>query len=135
MTGETSLLCQPGSLRKAAIVLGFFLLFFGLIQSLLPLRTAVQIGVDEGFELAKATLCAHGHKLYSEIWNDQPPLHTFLITQILKHLSPSIVGPRLVTSVSAVLLLAAVFVISLRMSGLLVAALTTALLIASPGFI
>lgn len=31
-----------------------------------------------------ATLCLHGHRLYSEVWNDQPPLHTWLITQVLK---------------------------------------------------
>ncbi len=63
------------------------------------------IGADEGFELAKATLCLKGYTLYNEVWNDQPPLHTFLITQILKHISPSVLGPRLRTSVFAVVLL------------------------------
>src|ERR1019366_5042547 len=76
---------QPGSWRQAAIWLGMFLFLFAAIQSLLPLGTAIQIGADEGFELAKVTLCAHGYKLYTQIWNDQPPLHTFLITQIVKH--------------------------------------------------
>jgi len=108
---------------------------FVLLQFLLPLRTTIQIGADEGFELAKATLCLKGYKLYTEVWNDQPPLHTFLITQILKHLSPSILGPRLVTSHFTAVLLTAIFFICLRISGLLVAALTSALLIASPGFL
>ncbi|MCW5555667.1 MAG: hypothetical protein KIS67_26355 [Verrucomicrobiae bacterium] len=63
-----------------AVLLGAFF----LLQSWIPLRSAVQIGADEGFEVAKATLCLHGHKLYSEVWNDQPPLHTWLITQVLK---------------------------------------------------
>jgi hypothetical protein len=118
-----------------AVVLAILLSAFFLIQSFVPLRTAVQIGADEGFELTKATVCLNGYKLYSEVWNDQPPLHTFLITQILKHISPSILGPRLVTSVFAAVLLAAVFFTSLRISGLFVAALATALLIVSPGFI
>ena len=122
-------------LRRPAVILTILLSAFFLIQSCVPLRTAVQIGADEGFELAKATLCLRGYRLYSEVWNDQPPLHTFLITQILKRISPSILGPRLVTSVFAAVLLGTVFFLSLRVSGLFVAALATALLIVSPGFI
>ncbi len=30
------------------------------------------------------TLCLNGYKLYSEVWNDQPPLRTFLITQAVR---------------------------------------------------
>src|SRR5438874_5356127 len=79
---------KPGGisspLAKDAICLVLLLtLYFGL-ESLLPLRTAVQIGGDEGFELAKATLCLKGYKLYSEVWNDQPPLHTAIITTMLE---------------------------------------------------
>jgi 4-amino-4-deoxy-L-arabinose transferase-like glycosyltransferase len=120
---------------RRGLALVVLLTAFALVQVALPLRTAVQIGADEGFELAKATLCLHGYKLYSEIWNDQPPLHTFLITQIMKRLSPSILGPRLVTAVCAALLVASIYILSLRICGLWVAVLTTALLIASPGFI
>src|SRR5437773_628809 len=120
---------------KPFVVLAALLTAFIVLQFSIPLGTTVQIGADEGFELAKATLCLKGYQLYTEIWNDQPPLHTFLITKVLKHVSPSILGPRLVTSVFTVLLLAAIFFISLRGSGLRVATLTTGLLIASPGFV
>src|SRR5437870_448092 len=72
---------------KPAAVLLVALAVFVLLQCFVPLRTAVQIGADEGFELAKATLCLNGYQLYTEVWNDQPPLHTFLITQVLKHFS------------------------------------------------
>jgi len=51
----------------------------------LPLRTAVKIGADEDFELSKATLRLHGYQLYTQIWDDQPPLDTFIITQLLTH--------------------------------------------------
>lgn len=125
-----SLLCSKPTLI-AAVLLGVF--FF--LQSRVPLRTAVQIGADEGFEVVKATLCLHGHQLYSEVWNDQPPLYTFLITQVLKHSTPAILGPRLVTVAFAAWLLASVFVIVGRTSRLLTGTLTTALLIASPGFL
>ncbi len=66
--------------------------------------------------------------------NDQPLLHTFIITQVLRYLSPSVLGPRLVTSAFAMLLLGSLFLISFRLHGLFVAALATGLLIASPGF-
>jgi hypothetical protein len=120
---------------KAASILAALVAGFVLLQFFLPLRTAIQIGADEGFELTKATLCLKGHHLYTEIWNDQPPLHTFLITQVLKYISPSILGPRLLTTGFTVLLLSSIFLICLRVNGLTVAALTTAFLIASPGFL
>src|SRR6266516_1877261 len=117
-------------IARPVVILTILLSAFFLIQSCVPLRTAVQIGADEGFELAKATLCLNGYKLYSEVWNDQPPLHTFLITQILRHIAPSVLRPRLLTSVFAAVLLASVFFISFRVSGLFVAASATALLLA-----
>src|SRR5260370_10102474 len=101
-----------------AFVLALLLAGFLVIEGFIPLRTAVQIGADEGFELAKATLCLHGHHLYTEVWNDQPPLHTFLVTQILKRVSPSILGPRLLTVWFSIVLLGAIFSITLRISGL-----------------
>jgi hypothetical protein len=122
--------------RAAAMVIAVILLVaFFLLQRRIPLGTAVQIGADEGFEVAKATLCLHGHKLYSEVWNDQPPLHTWLVTQVLKHLTPAIWGPRLLTAAFAAILLVCVFVIVCRACGLLTGALTGALVVASPGFL
>jgi 4-amino-4-deoxy-L-arabinose transferase-like glycosyltransferase len=118
-----------------AIVLGLLLAGFLIIESFIPLGTAVQIGADEGFELAKATLCLKGHRLYTEVWNDQPPLHTFLVTQILKHLSRSALGPRVLTIAFSLLLLSAIFIIALRVHGVAVACLATAFVIVSPGFI
>lgn len=136
--GETQLNKRPpGKQRGRAtpVVLLVLLLAFLAIESFVPLGTAVQIGADEGFELAKATLCEKGHHLYTEVWNDQPPLHTFLVTQILKHVSRSVLWPRLLTVGFSVVLLTAVFVIVMRVSGLLVASLTTGMIVASPGFV
>src|ERR1017187_7725849 len=121
--------------RKSGIVLLLLLAGFLLLECLLPLGTAIQIGADEGFELAKAQLWLKGYRLYTDIWNDQPPLHTFLLVETFKHISTSILAARLITVGFSVVLLAAVFIMSLRISGLVIAALTTALIIASPGFI
>jgi hypothetical protein len=126
---------EKSALQKPALVLGAILLGFLLLQCLLPLTTTIKIGADEGFELAKATLCANGYHLYTEIWNDQPPLDTFLVTQILEHISTSVLAPRLMTIAFAVVLLIAVFAIAYRVHGLAVAALATASAVASPGFL
>ncbi len=99
---------------RAALILAVLLAGFVLLQACLPLSTAVKIGADEGFELAKTTLVLHGHRLYTEIWNDQPPLQTVLLTWILRHVSPSVLGLRLVTVGFAALLLGAVFALVLR---------------------
>ena len=80
----------------------------------LPLSAVIQIGADEGFELAKATLCLKGYKLYTEVWNDQPPLHTFLITALLRHSWGSPLGPRLLTVLFRILLLVSFFALISR---------------------
>jgi len=121
--------------RRPVLILGLLLIAFVLLQCLLPLRTAVKIGADEDFAYAKATLWLKGYPFYTEVWNDQPLLHTVLIGQVLKRILPSVLGPRLVTSAFTLLLLGSVFFLSYRVHGLGVAALTTALLIASPGFL
>jgi hypothetical protein len=122
---------------KAATAAGASLpvVAFCLLVLLLPLPTAVQIGADEGFELAKATMFLHGYRSYTGFWNDQPFLHTFLVAQVLKHVSPSIFAARLVTVAFAGLLLFPLFVICERVHGPVVAGLAGLLLLASPGFV
>ena len=102
---------RSGHKARPWVVLAGLIGAFVVLQSRVPLASAVQIGADEGFEVAKATLYLHGHQLYSEVWNDQPPLHTWLVTQVLRHLGPGILGPRLVTTGFAALLLVCVFVV------------------------
>src|SRR5689334_7737260 len=106
--------------RTSALVLALLLAAYVALECCIPLQTTVQIGADEGFNLAKATLCLRGYELYTQVWSDQPPLHTFLITQLLKHISPSVLGPRLVTVGLTLILLAALFLIVRVVSGLLV---------------
>jgi 4-amino-4-deoxy-L-arabinose transferase-like glycosyltransferase len=129
--------CDPAQKNRFASLCPLLVLLaiFVAIECFLPLATTVQTGSDEGFELAKATLCLHGHHLYTEIWNDQPPLHTFLVTQVLKHVSGSILGPRLLTVAFSVILLISVFLIVQRLHGTPTAAIATGLLLASPGFL
>ncbi|HEV2392146.1 MAG TPA: glycosyltransferase family 39 protein [Verrucomicrobiae bacterium] len=109
---------------------------FAELCILIPLGSAVQVGSDEGFELVKVTLYMHGYRLYTDIWNDQPPLHTFLVAQALKHTSESVLVPRLITVSFAVVLLASLYALVNRITGRpMLAFLTILLLIACPGFL
>lgn len=62
--------------------LAFLFLIFA--ACFLPLATVVWMGPDEGFELIKASLVSRGFQLYTQIWNDQPPLHTWLLASCFK---------------------------------------------------
>jgi hypothetical protein len=53
-------------------------------------RSAVLISPDESFEVTKGALWAHGNKLYKEVWNNQPPLHTAILGTLFKVFGPSI---------------------------------------------
>ena len=100
-----------------------------------PLGTAVQIGADEGFELAKAELCASGFRLYEQVWNDQPPLHTFLTSGVVQQMGEQVLWLRLLTCFFALGLATAFFFLVLSQGGVTVALLAVWLLICSPGFL
>lgn len=119
---------------KAAIVLILLLAGFVGLELLAPLSTAVRIGVDEDYETAKTILLLHGYDFYTQVWNDQPPVHTYLLVQIAKHVSAEILWPRLLTVAFAGVLVSGLFLASFRVHGLFVAALAAFWLIASPGF-
>jgi hypothetical protein len=64
------------------------------IYALLPLRDALQFGEDEGFEVMKAFLCLKGFRLYQDIWNDQPPVFTALLTEVFRWFGPTMLAAR-----------------------------------------
>jgi hypothetical protein len=97
--------------------------------------TSIKVGADEDYELSKAILYVKGFHFYTEIWNDQPLLHTAIIAGILKHASPSVLGPRLVTCAFSILIVVSLFSLVRRINGLFAAMVASFLLIGSPGFI
>jgi len=52
---------------------------------------------DEGFVLMKALLVARGYPLYSQVWSDQPPLHTHLLALLFEINGPGVFAARLLT--------------------------------------
>jgi hypothetical protein len=99
------------------------------------LDTTVKIGADEDYELSKALLYARGFRFYTEVWNDQPLLHTAIVSSVLNHNSPSVLGPRMITLGFTLILITSLFVLIRSMSGAFVAVIAILLLIMSPGFI
>jgi hypothetical protein len=121
--------------RSASLVLVSILAALGLVYCLLPLASVIKIGTDEDFALSKALLSLKGFKMYIDYWNDQPPLHTFFLKFIFAHISYSVLAARLLTVASAFAFLSAVFFLILRCNGLVTAAVSTVLLVTSPGFL
>lgn len=76
---------------------GILMAAFAAVQRLLPLGTAIKIGADEDFELAKSLLSLKGYKFYTAVWNDQPPLFVFLLTGLVKEFGLAVLWPRLLT--------------------------------------
>jgi 4-amino-4-deoxy-L-arabinose transferase-like glycosyltransferase len=50
--------------------------YFAALYLFYPFRNVFQFDPDEGINLMKAMLVAHGYPLYTQIWSDQPPLFT-----------------------------------------------------------
>jgi len=74
-----------------------------------------------------------GYALYTEIWDDQPPLFTVILSTAFKQFGPTILTARSVTAVFGVILLAAFYELIRRRSGTWCALLAIFFLLASPG--
>ena len=106
-----------------------------LIYITLPVRTALQFGCDEGFELMKAFLVSHGHPLYSEIWNDQPPLHTEMLAIMFRLFGPSAFVGRLLSLAFTTVLVGAFFRQVSQQSGRVTGLVAVVLMISFSSFI
>lgn len=103
-----------------------------LLYSLLPLGTALEFGRDEGFEVIKPFLCLNGFALYKDIWSDQPPILTVILTWAFRTWGPTILVARLVAASYGLVLFLAFFQLARQRSGIWVALLATFLLVAAP---
>ncbi len=81
--------------------------FVGLMALFYPIRERFG-DFDEGINLMKSLLVLRGHTLYSEIWSDQPPLFTHVLSLAIRFLGYRVGGIRLIVLLfSAILLWAA----------------------------
>jgi hypothetical protein len=107
---------QPPSaqnLRSAATLLAWNMLiplvFVAAVLLFFHARGTFEFSYDEGVELAKADLVERGYSLYSEIWNDQPPLMTYVLAGTIRYLGREVGINRFIVLLFAAALLWAAF--------------------------
>ena len=88
--------------RKWAAIGAILLVYglFGLFSLGLPLKEALAVGGDDGFELAKSMLMERHPELASRMWNDQPWLHTLIHAWLFRHFGERAIYPRLFSFLS-----------------------------------
>ncbi len=109
--------------------------FAGLVYYALPLEETFQFGGDENFEILKGFLYSRGFRLYTEIWNDQPPLFTVLLGALFKLTGPSVFAGRLMVLAFATILFVSFYSLVLRTSGRTGAIVAAICLLVSPLFL
>jgi hypothetical protein len=126
--------CESFWKQRRLLVTGLGILWFGILTVLLfdSVRSALEIGADEHFELSKGLLWANGYKLYNQVWNDQPPLHTVMLGQLFRLFGASIALARGFAVCFGILLFAGNFHLVKNRFGSLAAWITTACLLAAP---
>jgi hypothetical protein len=88
--------------------LALALAFFLAMSYFFPFRVRLDYGPDEGINLIKALLVSRGYPLYEEIWSDQPPLFTLMLSGWMKVFGFQVIPARfLVLFLSTILLWAA----------------------------
>jgi hypothetical protein len=108
-------------------------LLVGLLGLLGPWWAAYDLHVDEGFNLAKAAAVTEGHALYREVWNDQPPLLTYVLSAVHRLVPHSVAAARIVILLFSIVLVTSLFRVVLRAEGRFAAG-AAALLLLSCGF-
>jgi len=85
------------SLKDAGVLLAVMAVL-ACVYSLLPLRAALEFGEDEGYELMKGFLCNKGFALYKDIWSDQPPVFSLLLSAVFGAWGPTVLAARLLAA-------------------------------------
>ncbi|WP_017315311.1 ArnT family glycosyltransferase [Mastigocladopsis repens] len=115
----------------------FHLLIIFLIAGFLlairfkPITQTFELDYDEGLNLIKTLLYSQGFSLYTQIWNDQPPLFTVLLSQWFTLFGESVFAARFLVMLFSALLLWCFFQIIRRDLGILPALVATLLLFTS----
>jgi hypothetical protein len=109
------------------------LLYGGAMATSPPIRDVFAFDPDEGINAGKALLLSRGATLYAQIWNDQPPLFTYLLRGWCDLVGWTIADARLLVLVFAALLVFAIYDIA-RLEGGQHAGALAALAVAAGSF-
>ena len=78
--------------------------YFAALYLFYPFRNVFQFDPDEGINLMKAMLVAHGYPLYTQIWSDQPPLFTQILALSFQIFGAQVNVARMVVLAASALL-------------------------------
>ena len=112
----------------------FHLLIISLLVGFLvairfkPITQTFELDYDEGLNLIKALLYSQGFSLYTQMWSDQPPLFTVLLSQWFSLFGQSVLAARFLSVLFSALLLWCFYQIIRRELGILPALVATVLL-------
>ena len=109
--------------------------FINLVFMTPSIKQAFEYNPDEGTDLMKALLFQKGYSLYTEIWNDQPPLFTVIISFWIKLFGRSIQTIRLLGTLFSIILLFSLYEIVKIKTKKFCAFLTIILLLSSSAFL
>jgi len=109
-------------------------LFILLVNLLFPIRNIFSFDSDEGINLMKSLLLLRGYPLYSVIWNDQPPLLTYILAGAFKVFGLDVNVGRIVVLFFAALLVWAFTQYLIQISNRWYAVVGLLLLIVLPNF-
>ncbi|MBV7331484.1 glycosyltransferase family 39 protein [Chloroflexi bacterium TSY] len=90
---------------------------------------------DEGINLMKSMLLKRGYLLYSEIWSDQPPLFTALLSWTFTLFGETVKTARLLSMTLSSLLVGSIFFVVKRTSSVQAAIMAAVFLIVSEYYI
>lgn len=139
VTSEKTVLHYPNPRWQKSKSIALTLLAPALLIAIaflkIPIQQAFEFDNDEGINLMKAFLYWQGFSLYSDIWNDQPPLLTFIIANWFKLLGLSVFTTRLLILLFAALLVWTFQKVLQRFVGTIPAWIGTVFLILSWSFL
>ena len=113
----------------------FILIFFTIVILTTPIKQTFEYNPDEGINLIKTSLFQNGFSLYKEIWNDQPPLFTLILSFWLKMFGQSVYSARILILIFSSILLWALYQIIRIRQGHLCAFIALIFLISSRDYI
>jgi 4-amino-4-deoxy-L-arabinose transferase-like glycosyltransferase len=125
------------TLKKVFLHLLIIFCFIGFILAIRfkPITQSFELDYDEGLNLIKALLYSQEFSLYTQIWNDQPPLFTVLLSLWLSLFGQSVFAARFLVLLFSALLIWCFYQIINRELGRTPAFAATLLLLTSWLFI
>jgi 4-amino-4-deoxy-L-arabinose transferase-like glycosyltransferase len=122
-------------INKSILSISIPIIFVCFVLYTIPIPDIFSFDPDEGLELMKAFLYSQGFSLYTEIWNDQPPLFTILLSIWFNLFGYSVFAARILVLLLSAVLVWSFYNVMRYFIGILPALVGTFLLIFSSNFI